>query len=41
MTSRFASLTKQDKYSKASKKRLKTRTHKHKKVDEGGKGAVC
>ena len=41
MTSRFALLTKQDKYSKASKKRLKTRTHKHKKVDEGGKGAVC
>ena len=33
---RFTSLTEED-----IKKIVKTRTHKHKKVDEGGKGAVC
>ena len=36
MTSRFASLTEQD-----IEKVVENRTHKHKKVDEGGKGAVC
>ena len=36
MTSRFASLTEQD-----IEKIVEDKDSKHKKVDEGGKGAVC